>query len=49
VLELGTTPADRSGRAHWLAGLGGGLLALGLSGIAVRARRSRASLMPRTS
>jgi hypothetical protein len=46
VLELGTTPSDRSGRAHWLVGVGSALLALGALGTLVRAARSRASLAP---
>lgn len=41
VLELGTTPADRTGRAHWLAGVGAALLALGTVGAALRVRRAR--------
>lgn len=44
VLELGTTPADRSSRSHWLVGVGAALLAIGAVGTAVRAARSRRSL-----
>jgi hypothetical protein len=47
VLELGTTPADRSSRSHWLVGAGGALLVIGVLGAARRMRRrSRASLAP---
>jgi hypothetical protein len=38
VLEVGTTPADRSGRAGWLLGIGGVFLAAGALGTAVRLR-----------
>jgi hypothetical protein len=41
VLELATTPADRSSRAQWLAGVGSALLALGGMGAAVRLWRAR--------
>jgi hypothetical protein len=40
VLELGTTPADRSGRAQGLAGVGSALLAFGLLGAALRVWRA---------
>jgi hypothetical protein len=41
VLELSTTPADRSSRAQWLAVAGSTLLALGALGAAARLWRSQ--------